>query len=145
MNRTERIAVVLFAAAAAACAGNVYLPNEPGGARSDVSGLADREAWLAEHPDVSGELREAILEGVFIEGMTIEHRDVITNPDRRGATGNGYWRHRDLGDEMRYRWYVASEREPFDDGRGRAVCELVYVDDVLEEVRYCSGVDDAEG
>lgn len=144
MNRTHRIAVALLLFAAGACAGNVYLPNEPGGARSDVSGLADREAWLAEHPDVRDEIREAIAEAVFIEGMTLEHRDVITNPDRRNATGNGYWRQRDLGDQVRYQWFVSSEREPFDDGRGRAVCELIYVNDVLSEVRYCSGVEDAE-
>lgn len=145
MNQAQRIAVVLFLVTGAACAGNVYLPNEPGGARSDLSGLADREEWIAAHPEVSDEVREAILEGVFIEGMTLEHRDVITNPDRRGATGNGYWRHRDLGDETRYQWFVSSEREPFDDGRGRAVCELVYANDILQEVRYCSGVENAGG
>lgn len=144
MNRYQRITAALLLVAAGACAGNVYLPNEPGGARSDVSGMADREAWLAEHPDVNDEIREAIEAGVFVEGMTLEHRDVITNPDRRDATGNGYWRHRDLGDEMRYQWFVSSQREPFDDGRGRAVCELVYVDELLSDVRYCSGVEDAE-
>ncbi len=144
MNRTQRITAVLLLVAAGACAGNVYLPNEPGGARSDLSGVADREEWLEAHPDVDDEIREAIAEGVFIEGMTLEHRDVITNSDRRSAMGNGYWRHRELGDETRYQWFVSAEREPFDDGRGRAVCELVYVDDVLSDVRYCSGVEDAE-
>ncbi|MFW6089327.1 MAG: hypothetical protein ACODAB_06210 [Gemmatimonadota bacterium] len=143
MNRTHRIAAALLVATAAACAGNVYLPNEPGGARSDISGVADREAWLAAHPEADDEVREAIREGVFIEGMTLEHRNVVTNSDRRGARGNGYWRHRDLGDEVRYQWFVSAQREPFDDGRGRAVCELVYVDDVLHEIRYCSGVEDA--
>jgi len=137
----HRLAAVLLLITAGACAGRVYLPADPGGAKNDLSGLDGREMWLAEHPDTPDDIREAILEGVFIPGMTVEHRDVIANPDRRGLTGSGYWRSRDLGDETRYQWYVASEREPFDDGRGRAVCELVYREAALSDVRYCGDAD----
>lgn len=130
--------VLLLSASIGACAaGNAYLPNNPGGANSDLSGPPDREAWLAEHPDTPDDIREAIIEGVFIVGMTVEHRDVVSNPDRRGTTGNGYWRSRQVDEQVRYQWYVASVLEPFDDGRGRTVCELVFVDDVLSDVRYC--------
>lgn len=142
MTPLHRLAAVALLVTAGACAGSVYLPADPGGAKNDLSGLDVREAWLAEHPDTPDDIREAILEGVFIPGMTIEHRDVITNPDRRGLTGYGYWRSRDLAGETRYQWFVASEREPFDDGRGRAVCELVYRDARLSDVRYCGGSED---
>lgn len=120
------------------CAGNAYLPNEAGGALSDISGSEEREAWIAEHPEASSEIAEAIREGVFVPGMTIEHRDVVTNPKRKGSTGNGFWRSRTTGDEIRYQWFVSSQREPFVDGRSRAVCELVYAESVLTDVRYCS-------
>ncbi len=141
----HRLTAVVLLATVAACAGGVYLPGQPGGASNDLSGLSERELWLEANPQTPDDISEAILEGVFIEGMTLEHRDVISNPDRRGVTGSGYWRSRDLVEEVRYQWYVASEREPFDDGRGRAVCELVYRDDVLSDVRYGQGVEDVDG
>ena len=40
---------------------------------------------------------------------------VITNPKRKGSTGNGFWRSRETGDETRYQWFVSSQREPFMD------------------------------
>jgi hypothetical protein len=123
---------------AVGCAGNAYLPSKPGGAANDLSGPPDRSAWLAEHPETPEDVASAIHEGVFIEGMTIEHRNVITNPDRRNTMGNGYWRSRNLGEEIRYQWFVGDLREPFDDGRGRAICELVYTQDILRDVRYCT-------
>jgi hypothetical protein len=141
----HRLTAVLLLVTSGACAGGVHLPGQPGGASNDLSGQTEREMWLAANPQTPDDIREAILEGVFIEGMTLEHRDVISNPDRRGATGSGYWRSRNLVEEIRYQWYVASERQPFDDGRGRAVCELAYRDDRLTEVRYCHGVEDLEG
>jgi len=121
-----------------ACAGHAYLPGDPGGAKSDISGLDVREVWLAANPDVSPDIAEAIREAVFIPGMTLEHRDVITNAKRKGSTGNGFWRSRDTGDETRYQWFVSSQREPFIDGQGRRVCELVFVADSLTGVRYCT-------
>lgn len=145
MTLLHRLTAVLLLATLGACSGGVYLPGQPGSANTDLSGMADREEWLADNPQTPDDIREAILEGVFIEGMTLEHRDIISNPDRRGASGSGYWRSRDLVEEVRYQWYVASEREPFDDGRGRAVCELVYRDNVLTDVRYCQGVEAADG
>jgi hypothetical protein len=145
MIRLHRLTAVLVLPLLGACAGGVYLPGQPGAADNDLSGLAVREQWLAANPQTPDDISEAILEGVFIEGMTIEHRDIITNPDRRGATGSGYWRSRNLVEEVRYQWYVAAERQPFDDGRGRAVCELVYRDDLLSDVRYCQGVEDLDG
>ena len=123
---------------ALACAGKAYLPGDPGGAKSDISGLDVREAWVAAHPEVAPDISEAILEGVFVPGMTLEHRDVVTNPKRKGATGNGFWRSRTTGNETRYQWFVSSQREPFVDGRSRSVCELVFVGDDLTDVRYCS-------
>lgn len=121
-----------------ACAGQAYLPGDTGGAKSDVSGLDVREAWLASHSEVDPEIGEAIREAVFIPGMTLEHRDLITNPKRKGPTGDGFWRSRTTGDETRYQWFVAGQREPFIDGRGRRVCELVFLADSLTDVRYCS-------
>ncbi len=145
MTPVHRLTAVLLLATIGACAGGVYMPGHPGGASNDLSGVPEREQWLAENPQTPDDIREAILQGVFVEGMTLEHRDVISNPDRRGATGSGYWRSRDMVEEVRYQWYVASEREPFNDGRGRAVCELVYRDDVLSDVRYCQGLEDVDG
>jgi hypothetical protein len=120
------------------CAGQAYLPGEPGGAKSDLSGAEVREEWLAAHPDTPDDIADAIREGIFLPGMSLEERDVLTNPKRKGATGNGFWRSRETGDETRYQWFVSGQREPFVDGRGRAVCELVYVGTNLKEVRYCS-------
>jgi hypothetical protein len=130
---------------AAACAGHAYLPGEAGGARSDLSGHDVRELWVQEHPDEAEEIRAAILEGVFVPGMTLEHRDVITNPKRKGSTGNGFWRLRTTGDETRYQWFVASQWEPFIDGRDRLICELVYVGPTLTDVRYCSAAASRDG
>lgn len=145
MTPLHRLTAVLLLATIGGCAGGVHMPGQPGGASNDLSAVAEREQWLAENPQTPDDISEAIRQGVFVEGMTLEHRDVISNPDRRGATGSGYWRSRDMVEEVRYQWYVASEREPFDDGRGRAVCELVYRDDVLNDVRYCQGVEDVDG
>jgi hypothetical protein len=124
-----------------ACAGSAYLPGDPGGAKSDVSGLDVREAWVAAHPEAAPDIADAILEGVFVPGMTIEHRNVVTNPKRKGSTGNGFWRSRTTGNETRYQWFVSSQREPFVDGRSRSVCELIFVGDNLTDVRYCSPLD----
>jgi len=133
-----RIGIVfVFVLFVTACAGGAYLPGNPGSASSDISGRDVRDAWLAEHPDIDEETRVAIETGVFIPGMTLETRDLITNSDRRDATGNGYWRSRELGDEVRFQWFVGGEREPFKDGRGELVCELIYADQLLAEVRYC--------
>jgi len=123
---------------AMACAGKAYLPGDPGGAKSDISGLDVREVWIAAHPEVSPDIADAIRAGVFVPGMTIEHRDVVTNPKRKGSTGNGFWRSRTTGNETRYQWFVSSQREPFVDGQSRSVCELVFVGDDLTDVRYCN-------
>ena len=141
MIAAHRLLPLVLLLAAGACAGSVVLPNQPGGGAADISSNADRELYLQENPDLAPEIRDAVREGVFAEGMTLEQRDAISNSDRRGTTGYGYWRSRDLGDEVRYQWYVANVREPFDDGRGRAVCELVYREGALAEVRYCSAVE----
>ncbi|MBT8479464.1 MAG: hypothetical protein KJO06_11140, partial [Gemmatimonadetes bacterium] len=133
----KRIAASLLCIAVTACAGNAYLPGEAGGARSDVSGLVEREAWIAAHPETPPDISDAIREAVYVPGMTLEHRDVITNPKRKGSTGNGFWRSRTTGDETRYQWFVSSQREPFVDGRSRLVCELVYAAGILTDVRYC--------
>jgi hypothetical protein len=139
----QGIVAVLLTASLTACATRAYLPGDPGGAKSDISGLDVREAWLEAHPEVTPGVAGAIREGVFLPGMTMEHRDIITNPKRKGSTGTGFWRSRSTGDETRYQWFVASQREPFMDGRGRAVCELVFLGDNLTDVRYCT--DSAEG
>lgn len=131
------ILVLLAVVGSFACAGSAYLPGDPGSPNSDISGRDIRALWLTDHPDVDDEIRTAIDEGVFIAGMTVEHRDVITNSDRRGAMGDGYWRSNDIGIEVRYRWFVGGTREPFQDGLGRKVCELIYVQGRLREVRYC--------
>ncbi len=143
MKELRQVTVAaILSMAVMACAGRAYLPGDPGGARSDISGLDVREAWIAAHPDASPEIADGILAGVFVPGMTIEHRDVITNPKRKGSTGNGFWRSRTTGDETRYQWFVSSQREPFVDGRTRSVCELVYVGTNLTDVRYCSASTD---
>jgi hypothetical protein len=129
----------------AACAGHAYLPGDPGGAKSDISGADVREAWLVAHPETDPEIADAVREAVFVPGMALEHRNVITNPKRKGSTGNGFWRSRTTGDETRYQWFVSGQREPFVDGRDRDVCELVFVGDVLTTVRYCpSSVEGAD-
>jgi len=126
-----------------ACAGNAYLPGDPGGAKSDISGQDVRDEWIAANPDVAPDIVDAIRDGVFVPGMTIEHRDVVTNPKRKGSTGNGFWRSRTTGNETRYQWFVSSQREPFVDGHSRSVCELVFVGDDLADVRYCRASDAA--
>jgi hypothetical protein len=138
--RTLAVVSALFALTlgVAGCgAGKAYMPGQPGGAKSDVSGADVRATWLAENPETDEAIREAIEEGVFVAGMTVEHRDVISNPDRRSTYGDGFWRSRETGDEVRYQWFVGGERMPFVDGRSRNVCELIFVDGILREVRYC--------
>ncbi|MFQ5888913.1 MAG: hypothetical protein ACE5JR_02550 [Gemmatimonadota bacterium] len=130
--------ILALAVAGVGCAGaSAYLPNEPGSSLVDLSSQSDRERWVAEHPDESEGIRAALLEGVFVSGMSMEHVRVITNPRRAGTTGGGFWRRFETVGETRYRWYVAGAREPFDDARGRPVCELVFVQDILNTVRYC--------
>lgn len=145
MKELRRLtASALLIVGMAGCAGRAYLPGEPGGARSDISGLDVRQKWVAAHPEVGQDISDAILEGVFVPGMTLDQRDVVTNPKRKGSTGNGFWRSRVTGDETRYQWFVSSQREPFVDGRGRSVCELVFADASLSEVRYCTAQKDAD-
>lgn len=135
--------VALFAVAgSAACVGNAYLPGTPGSPNSDISGQDVRSQWLTDHPDIDDDLRSAIQEGMFIPGMTVEHRDVITNPDRRDSVGDGYWRSSEVGIDVRYQWFVGGTREPFQDGLGHKVCELIYSQGLLREVRYCGQVPD---
>ena len=141
MIAAHRLLPIALLLATGACAGSVVLPNQPGGGAADIASSGDREDYVEEHPDLAPEIRDAIQAGVFVEGMTLEQRDAVSNSDRRGTTGYGYWRSRDLGDEVRYQWYVANVREPFDDGRGQAVCELVYRGGALAEIRFCSAVE----
>lgn len=143
--KNPTLLVAVIGLCVSSCAGNAYLPGDPGGAKSDISGPDVREAWLAAHPEVGTEIADAIREGVFVAGMTLEQRDVVTNPKRKGSTGNGFWRSRETGDEIRYQWFVSSQREPFIDGRARAVCELVFVGTVLKDVRYCSPAAESDG
>ena len=131
------VMLLLAAAGVSGCAGSAYLPGTAGSPNSDISGQDIRSQWLTEHPDVDDEIRTAIDEGVFVEGMTVEQRDVITNSDRRNRTGDGFWRSREEGIEVRFQWFVGGTREPFVDGVGRKVCELIYVQGQLREVRYC--------
>jgi len=138
MREFRQVVVAVLSITVMACAGKAYLPGDPGGAKSDISGLDVREAWVAAHPEVAPEISDAILEGVFVPGMTLEQRDVVTNPKRKGATGNGFWRSRTTGNETRYQWFVSSQREPFVDGSSRSVCELVFVGDDLTDIRYCT-------
>ena len=140
LSQFVALSAVLISGACAA--GNVYLPGDPGGAKSDISGQPDRDLWLLNNEDAPEDIRDAIAEGILIPGMTIEHRDVVTNRDRRSTTGYGYWRSRELDGQVRYQWFVADLREPFDDGRGRAICELVYVDEILSEIRFCENQPD---
>ena len=137
------IAMFAVLVSGACAAGNVYLPGDPGGAKSDISGQPDRDLWLLDNEDAPDDIRAAIEEGILIPGMTTEHRDVVTNSDRRSTTGYGYWRSRDLVSEIRYQWYVADLREPFNDNRGRAICELVFVDETLSDIRYCDNQPDS--
>ena len=131
-------ALIAFTVGAAGCgAGQAYMPGEPGGAKSDISGADVRDAWIADNPETESAILEAIDAGVFIAGMTVEHRDVITNTDRRSTFGDGFWRSRETGAEIRYQWFVGGERMPFVDGQGRNVCELIFVEGILREVRYC--------
>jgi hypothetical protein len=148
MRTWIRLPTLLLAGALfTACAGQAYLPGDPGGAKSDISGPDVRAEWVASNPDEDPDILKAVTDAVFIPGMTLEHRDVITNPQRKGSTGNGFWRSRITGDETRYQWFVSSQREPFVDGFGRNVCELVYVGDNLTDVRYCTaaGAEQAPG
>ena len=122
----------------AACVQNtVRLPNQPGGPNSDLSGVSVRQEWVDAHPDIEPALKDAILQGVFIDGMTMEVVNLISNPARRATLGNAYWRRFPTGNELRLRWYVQNDRLPFKDGLGRRVCELVLVDEAIIRVVYC--------
>ncbi len=136
-SRCLSTVLLIIVIAGSACVGSAYLPGDPGSPNSDISGRDVRALWLTDHPDVDEQIRKAIEDGVFVAGMTIEERDVITNSDRRGTTGDGYWRSIDVGIDVRYQWFVGGTREPFKDGLDRQVCELVFVQKVLQEVRYC--------
>ncbi len=134
----KRLIALAAAAVVVGCpAGSVYLPNQPGGPNSDLSGNDVRQKWVEEHPDVDQPMKDAVLEGVFVDGMPYEYVEVITNPSRRATTGNGYWRRFPTGDEIRLRWYLAGTRYPFYDGRKRPVCELTLVADTVTRVTYC--------
>ena len=122
----------------AACVQNtVFLPNQPGGPNSDLSAVAVRQDWVDAHPDIEPAFHDAILEGVFIDGMSMEMVNLISNPAKRATTGNAFWRRFRTGDEVRLRWYVRSDRLPFVDGRGRAVCELVLIEETVTRVMFC--------
>lgn len=136
-SRYPSIVVLLAGAGLLACAGNAYLPGTPGSPNSDISGQEVRTQYLNDHPEIDEEIRAAIDEGVFVAGMNLEQRDVVTNPDRRGTMGDGFWRSRDEGFDVRYQWFVGGTRTPFKDGLGRKVCELIFVQGRLREVRYC--------
>lgn len=109
----------------------------------DVSSELSRVEWLDAHPDADDDIRQAIREGVFLPGMTPEHVEVISNPERAGVAGLAYWRHFARGEEVRYRWYVSGKRTPFLDGREQRVCELVFRSDRLLRIRYCGADEDA--
>lgn len=143
--RSRRLSIfsLCVGIALTACVGSAYLPGDPGSPNSDISGNDFRTLWLTEHPDVSEDIRAAIEQGVFVAGMTIEERDVVTNSDRRGTTGDGYWRSIQTGIDVRYQWFVGGTREPFKDGLDRKVCELIFQQNVLSEVRYCGLPPDA--
>jgi hypothetical protein len=136
-SRYPSIVILLAIAGVMACAGSAYLPGTPGSPNSDISGQDVRTQWLNDHPEVDEEVRTAIEQGVFVAGMNVEQRDLVTNPDRRGTTGDGFWRSREEGIEVRYQWFVGGTRIPFQDGLGRKVCELIYIQGRLREVRYC--------
>jgi hypothetical protein len=138
-------ALALFASG---CAGAAYLPNQPGGGASDISGPEAREAWLADHPETPDSISAGVTGAYFVTGMTQDEINVITNPERLGTTANGYWRRDRDGNELRLHWFVSNERMPFEDGRKQLVCELVLVDDTLDRIRYCpppASEDDSDG
>ena len=131
------IPYVLLALLAGCVQNTVRLPNQPGGPNSDLSSVSVRQDWVDAHPDIAPDLRDAILAGVFIDGMTMEVVNLISNPARRATLGNAYWRRFPTGNEVRLRWYVQNDRLQFMDGRRQAVCELVLVDKVVTRVVYC--------
>lgn len=134
----KRLVASLALAVLTACVQNtVRLPNQPGGPNSDLSSLAVRQAWVDSHPDTDEQIRDAIVEGVFINGMSMEIVQLISNPDRRGTAGNAFWRRYRTGDEIRLRWYIRNERLVFQDGRNRAVCELALISETVTAVIYC--------
>jgi len=134
-----RLAPVALLLVLSACGTRAFSPGQPGSSLVDVSSEVSRIAWIEARPDVADDIREAVLEGVFVPGMTPEHVRVITNPERAGVAGRAYWRHFVRAEELRYRWYVSGERVPFMDGKQRGVCELVFRADRLLDVRYCGG------
>ncbi len=120
-----------------ACTGNAYFPGQPGSLNTDLSGVIEREEWVQMNPGIDDEVRAALLEGVFVEGMSSEAIDALSNPNRAGLGGNAYWRFFGDDSEVRAQWYIASQRQPFVDARGRSVCELVLAADTIRQVRYC--------
>ncbi len=136
-SRCLKIMVLATVVGFTACAGSAYLPGEPGSPSSDISGRDVRSQWLIDHPEVDDDIRTAIEEGVFIAGMTVEQRDVVSNSDRRGTMGDGYWRSREVGIDVRYQWFVGGTREPFQDGLGRPLPPPLPPQNRLREVRYC--------
>lgn len=131
--------MLVLSVATTACAGNAYLPGEPGHSTSDLSGQGVRQEWVDSHPDTDPEIKDAILKGVFVPGMTLDEVKVVSNPDREARTGDGFWRHYKQTGEMRYQWFVAEQHQPFNDGAGNQVCELVFVSGRLDRIRYCAG------
>ena len=121
----------------AACAGNAYLPGQPGSLNTDLSGVMEREEWVQMHPEINDEVKAAVLEGVFVEGMSSEAIGAVSNPSRGGVGGDAYWRFFGDDSEVRAQWFIASQRQPFIDARDRSVCELVLAADTIRQVRYC--------
>ncbi len=120
-----------------ACTGHAYLPGRPGSLNTDLSGVIEREEWVQMHPEIDANVMAAVLEGVFVEGMSTEAIRAVSNPRRGGVGGNAYWRSFGDDSEVRAQWYIASQRQPFVDARGRLVCELVLAGDTIRQVRYC--------
>ncbi|MEN8144363.1 MAG: hypothetical protein ABFS14_05370 [Gemmatimonadota bacterium] len=126
-----------IALASTACTGNAYLPGQPGSLNTDLSGIPEREEWVQMHPQIDDEVKAAVLEGIFVEGMSTQAIEAVSNPRRTGVGGDAYWRSFGDDSEVRLQWYIASRRQPFIDARGRSVCELVVSADTLRQVRYC--------
>jgi len=132
--RLYLIALLIFVTG---CAGAAYLPGQPGGGSSDISGPDAREAWVAQHPEAPDSISQGVSGAYFVPGMTEDEINVITNPERLGTTSNGFWRRYESGNELRLHWFVSNQRLPFRDGRDQLVCELLLVDGVVEQVRNC--------
>ncbi len=64
---------------------------------TDLSGVIEREEWVQMHPEIDDRVKAAVLEGVFVEGMSSEAISAVSNPSRGGVGGDAYWRY--FGDE----------------------------------------------